>query len=305
MAIISVLNSTLLALSAADRFSSVQKLDSDPSAALWITVTCLVAIGLFKLLFMIKSWIKESKNASSKQLFFKIADEKRLNRREVKMLQDIIRAVNINQKESIFNLTSAFDRGAAKLVEEHLALRSAEEANNLRTELAFLRQKLDFVKQHPASIGAMMKSNKLSSRQIAVGKRIQIQYRGIKNPETIKAVVIENNAKQLIVESEKPIKSRPGDLWRGRYNFDGSIWEFEVFAVDSGGKTLALEHSDSIRFINQRRFPRIPVNKPAFVGSVPPGITINKDTNDHAEDAHDSNDRDCQQLIQAVIIHYH
>ena len=301
MTIISVVNSILLALSAEKRFGALQEVgNSKTSTSLCIALTCLIVIGMFKLFLCVKGWVDEHKRDTNKRMFFDIAEEKKLGRRETKMLMSIVSVIDLKQQESIFTLASAFDRGAAKLVEEYLVLKGVEAGNCLRTELAFLRQKLDFGKQHPASIRAIMKSDKLSSRQIPAGEKIQIKNKEIKNSETIDVVILENENKRFVVKSEKPIKSRPGDLWYGCYYFGASIWEFESLAVDSGGDTLSLEHSDSIRFINRRRFPRIPVKKPAFVGRVPLGRTITADTDSTDESAHDSN-WGCQQLVQTVI----
>jgi hypothetical protein len=53
------------------------------------------------------------------------------------------------------------------------------------------------------------------------------------------------------------------------YYFGASVWEFDTSVVSYDGDILILNHSDSVRFINRRRFLRVPVNMPAFIAPFP------------------------------------
>ncbi|MHC4666107.1 MAG: PilZ domain-containing protein, partial [Planctomycetota bacterium] len=71
------------------------------------------------------------------------------------------------------------------------------------------------------------------------------------------------------VKSAMSVKITFGEMWRVRYYFGASTWEFDTTIVSCDGDILVLNHSDTVRFINRRRFLRVPVNKPALVALFP------------------------------------
>ena len=54
-----------------------------------------------------------------------------------------------------------------------------------------------------------------------------------------------------------------------RYCDGGSVWEFNTNVIRQAENQIHLKHSDSLRFINRRSFPRIPVRHPAMIASFP------------------------------------
>jgi hypothetical protein len=206
---------------------------------------------------------------SSEQLFVKYAENRGLSKRERQILLEIARKAGLKRGEAIFTMRSAFDYGAAKIVEESLAQQGAEKNRWLRTELSFLREKLGFQKKTSTSIGSATKSRKLSSRQIPTGKKLHITRRKIPDLADIECTVIKNDNMELTVELITPLESKPGELWRARYYFGASVWEFDTSVINCDGNILALNHSDNVRFLNRRRFLRVPVNKPAFITRFP------------------------------------
>jgi hypothetical protein len=59
-----------------------------------------------------------------------------------------------------------------------------------------------------------------------------------------------------------------------RYNFGASVWEFDAPVVSCHGGILVLAHTDDVRFINRRRFLRVPVKQPAFIARFPFARTL-------------------------------
>jgi hypothetical protein len=53
------------------------------------------------------------------------------------------------------------------------------------------------------------------------------------------------------------------------YHVGASVWEFDASEVSCNGNILVLNHSEDIRFINRRRFLRVPVNNKAFIARFP------------------------------------
>jgi len=70
------------------------------------------------------------------------------------------------------------------------------------------------------------------------------------------------------------LESKPGELCCARYNFGASVWEFDAPVVSCHGGILVLSHTDDVRFINRRRFLRVPVKQPAFIARFPFARTL-------------------------------
>ena len=87
--------------------------------------------------------------------------------------------------------------------------------------------------------------------------------------DDIQAHILANDAKQLTVSLERPIRITFGELWRARYFHGTSVWEFDTAVVSFEGAKLVLRHSDEVRFINRRRFIRVPARNLAFIAPFP------------------------------------
>jgi hypothetical protein len=155
------------------------------------------------------------------------------------------------------------------MIRECVVQQGAEESRWLKTELSFLREKLGFQKKPSRSTGGASKSRKPSSRHILDGKKVYITRRRSPNPDEIEATVIKNDYMELTLKLETPVESKLGEVWRVRYSFGASVWEFDSSAVRQYDDILVLNHSDDIRFISRRRFVRARVNKPAFIARFP------------------------------------
>lgn len=236
----------------------------------WFIITGTAAIIVLTVVLLMVSYNRVAQERKfAEQLFIKYAENRGLSARERKILLEIARKAGLKRGEAIFTMSSAFDHGAAKIIEESLAQQGAEKSRWLRTELSFLREKLGFQKKTSTSIGSATKSRKLTSRQIPTGKKLHITHRKIPDLVDIECTVIKNDNMELTVELTSPLKSKPGELWRARYYFGASVWEFDTTVISCDGTILALNHSDNVRFLNRRRFLRVPVNKPAFITRFP------------------------------------
>jgi hypothetical protein len=82
------------------------------------------------------------------------------------------------------------------------------------------------------------------------------------------------------------LESRPGEKWCVRYYFGASVWEFETSVLSCQDNIMVLSHSDNVRFINRRRFVRVPVNQPTYIAQFPFDKTLSpKDTGDNKNDS--------------------
>ncbi|NIP26129.1 MAG: hypothetical protein GWN67_12610 [Phycisphaerae bacterium] len=204
------------------------------------------------------------------ELFDESAVKIGLSARERQLLLSIATKAGLKQSETIFTTSSAFERGAAIITEEGVARKqTTSQIEQLKAELFFLREKLGFQRRIPLSIGLSTKPKRLSSRQIPTGKKIYMLRRMSHAPDTIESTVIENNDAELTVQLAKPVKIIFGEVWCARYYFGASVWEFDTSIISCNGDKLVLNHSDQLRFVNRRRFLRVPVNKPAFIAHFP------------------------------------
>jgi hypothetical protein len=272
-------NAAILALTPIEKWRAARRMETGFVGENWLILICAIAIVALTVLLIVatyKHMAKERKTAN--QLFFEYSDRAGLSRRERQILMDIAATTKLKRNESIFTMVTAFDRGAAELTKQTLAEQGAEAGSSLGDELTVLREKLGFQRQRTASKGPATKPNKPSTRQIPTGKKLHITRRAADKSADIESTVIENNDTDLTVKLKVSLESSPGEVWSVRYYFGASVWEFDTSSVSCDGNALVLNHSDDVRFVNRRRFVRVPVNKPTLIARFPFAIPAsNKD----------------------------
>jgi hypothetical protein len=265
--------SFLLALTPAERWSAAGRQFQTHSFVTdrwFIVAVAVILIALTLLLIAVNLQKRTRPQKGATQLFFECAERRGLSARECHVLLEVAKKAGIGRAEDVFTDDVAFYRGASKLMEDGIARgRTGADSELLSSELFFLREKLAFRRQTALFSGPSAKSARLSSRQIPVGRKVNITCRAAKDSDDIEAIVVENDEKELTLKSAVPVKVTFGELWRVRYCFGASIWEFDTTIAGCNADILVLNHSDTIRFINRRRFLRVPVRKPAFIARFP------------------------------------
>jgi hypothetical protein len=246
----------------------------------WFILTGVAAIIMLTILLIVVTYNRTAKERRrTSQLFFEYANRKGLNQQECQILLDIAAKAKLRRNESIFTMAAAFNRGATKIIEETRVLQGTQTGKNLNAELSVMREKLGFEKQHLSSTSPTTKSNKPTSRQIPTGKKLHISLRKNYDLSDIESTVIKNGEMEFAVKLAAPLESNPGEFCCVRYYFGASVWEFDTSVISCHGGILVLNHSDNVRFINRRRFLRVPVNKPAFIARFPFARTQPPDSN--------------------------
>lgn len=237
----------------------------------WFLYTAgAVGIILSVLLLVVNRKRVKQQERTNNRLFDKYAGQNGLSEQESRLLLSIARRTGLARTEEIFAMSGAFERGAAIVVEESVARKQpAAQIEQLKSQLFFLREKLGFQKRPTTSIGPTKRQKRLNSRQIPVGKKIYMVRRTSRDSDTIESTIMENNDTGLVVKVTKPIKIVFGESWYARYYFGASVWEFDTSVVSCSGDVLVLNHSDEMRFVNRRRFLRVPVQKQAFIAHFP------------------------------------
>jgi hypothetical protein len=264
------LNEIVLALTPIEKWKAARSFASDYSADRGFVLIGTIALIVLIVLFLAVSLRKTKQELKSDdQLFIEYAQRIGLSTHECQVLHKAAQKAGLKQSESIFTMSTAFDRGTAKMLEETQAdPQAVEENNQLKIELAFLREKLGF-KQKTALTDLSAQLAKLSSRQIPIGKQIHITRRKAITAGNIEATVVKNSDNELAVQLVTPVKIVFGEPWCARYYFGSSVLEFDTSVISYDGCVLVLSHSDNVRFINRRRFLRVPVKLSAFIASFP------------------------------------
>ncbi len=265
------LNGIVLALTPVQRWGAAREFNTNFMAERWFVLIGIIAILILTVLLFVTSFNRNRREQKASDLLFvEYAEKRGLAAREHKIILEVAHKAGLKRSESVFTLSDAFDRGAAKMIEESLTdQRATEESRQLKTELFFLREKLGFRKQRNLSAGSSARSTKLSSRQIPVGKKVHVTRRKPQGASDIESTVEKNSDNELSLRLSRPVKITFGDSWRVRYHFGSSVWEFDTSMVSYDGDILVLNHSDNIRFVNRRRFLRVSVKRPALIARFP------------------------------------
>jgi len=256
-----------LALTPVERWEAARRFSSNSTVErpfIFIGVIAIIALAVVFFMISFNRTRQMKKVADSR--FAEYSRKIGLSGRERQILFDISNKAGLKQKDSIFTLDTAFNRGVAKIKKVLEGGQETKANNRLKSELTVIREKLGFQK---ASAGSTAKLKKLSSRQIPIGKKLLITRRKGQDTGDIESTVTQNTDTKLAVELTTPVKITFGEYWCVRYHFGVSVWEFDTSVVSYDGRTLVLNHSNDIRFINRRRFVRVPVRKPAFIARFP------------------------------------
>ena len=264
------LNDVALALTPVERWNALSNNNHNPMTDRWFMVTGIVAIVILSILFFVIN-IKRVRyeRKGSNKLFDEYSVKSGLSQQETQLLFEIAKNAGLKRNESIFTMVTAFDRGALVLRKGFSGNHQSPEYSHMKVTISSLREKLGFTKKASFSRGAPNKSTQLISKDIPVGKKVTITRRSGRNTDGIDAVVVANTESELEVELGDPIKITFGEFWCVRYFQGSSIWEFDSSVHSYDGSRLILSHNDNVRFINRRRFLRVPVVMSAFIAAFP------------------------------------
>lgn len=269
-AITTGLNEIFAALTPLEKWEAARQPPTYFMQERWFIISGLVAIILLTVLLIFVSYHRRmEERRSGDKRFFENADKIGLTKQEHRILLDIADRAGLKQSTSIFSMIEAFDHGASGIIEDTLASQGIEASKRLSVIVTALREKLGYEKQNSASVGSGRHSSRPNSRQIPTEHRLELICSEADDPVTIESTVLKNDDVQLTARTARPLQKNPGDACCVRYYFGGSVWEFDTTVVSCQEDELVLNHSKNVRFINRRRFLRVPVRKPAFITHFP------------------------------------
>lgn len=267
------------ALTPTERWKAATERSNSGLNEQWFILTGVGVIIILTVLLLVVSYNRITRERKvSGRLFFDLAEQRGLSGRERQILLKVAHKAGLKRKHAIFSMANSYDSGTQKMINECLAQQGAEESKWLRTELSFLREKLGFQKKSSSTTELPLKLRRPSSRHILTGKKLYLTRRKSTELDEIESTVIKNDNMELTLKLTTPIESKLGELWRARYSFGTSVWEFDSSVVRCYDDIMVLNHSDEIRFISRRRFLRVQVNKPALIAHFPFSRTLPPNT---------------------------
>ncbi len=236
----------------------------------WFITSSIVAVFVLTVLLVIVTYCRlRNERKTANQLFIDYADKRGLSSRERYILMDIANKAKLKRSESIFTMSDVFDRGATQIIRVAFAQYGAQRSRYLGAELSILREKLGFRQRNSNSTGLAIRQKEPNSRQIAIGRKLYLTSLASDDFFEVEAEVRENNELELIVELKKPLELRQGTPLCARYYYGAPVWEFDTSVIEAKDNILVLNQSENVRFVNRRRFLRVPVNEPAFIAAFP------------------------------------
>lgn len=258
----------MLALTVLERWEAARKLNTTRAPGQGFT---LLAIILLAVLVVLLIWVSYTrwvqKKGQTREVFSENAMRRGLGARDRQVLLAIMMRSGLRRTQDVFTAADAFDRGAVRLLGEFTRTRTQQENEYLRSEIGRLREKLGFQIASPA--GGLVGLGQASSREIPTGRFVELTRGALANGPSVRGEVMRNDEIEFVVKLTAPIESKAGELWQARYYSGLSAWEFDTSTVRCDGSRLVLNHSDTVRFTNRRRFPRVAVRGHALIAYLP------------------------------------
>lgn len=224
----------------------------------WITVLTLLAIVLALLIrrrYLDLSRIRKE--------FEDMCRQRGLSGEEQELLRLLADLSGVGTPAMIFTLKPEFERGVSTLLGSPKIANMSDSGRACMTQLLnFLREKLSFNHQRGSESDIIS-----HTRQIPEHSLLSLNPAGAMEP--VDANLLRSDPFELVLEVQRPLDCHPGDTLLARYCDGGSVWEFNTDVIRQAENQIHLKHSDSLRFINRRSFPRIPVRYPAMIASFP------------------------------------
>jgi hypothetical protein len=236
--------------------------------------TVIVLAGLILLLLLALVWrnrlgrrTQKRKSDSPRTPLSEAAANRKFSSKEYQILLAIASQGGVRRPERVVTSRMDFDKGAAKLLSEFARARTPGESQRLKVEVASLRKRLGF---GPAA--ASSRTDGLpgpGSRSIPLGQKVELLSSEGTGRVVVEGTVVRNDETELIVEAQVTLEDRFASDWRVRYCADMSMWECEMRAIRCENRKLILRHTERVRLVNRRQFPRVSSSTPALVARFP------------------------------------
>jgi hypothetical protein len=225
----------------------------------------LIAAGVLAVLLaagglLLKQWLRARRRRED---LLALKEEMGLARRERSVLDAMVKAGRIHNVRSLFSSPLVFEAAAAALLRSpRVTALSGPNLQAVNESVEVLRQKLSF--QPPSDQAA---PDTAAPADIRPGDPLTVVHRGQATWMEVK--VASSSQDGLVVETSGAGDCVPGEAWLVRFARDGKMWEFDAAVVEKTDGRVVLSRPRTVRFINRRRFHRVPTDRQAAVANFP------------------------------------
>ena len=258
--IINQLGTLAQGLSATDRWKAIRNVGGtggNGDLLWWI----LIGLGILVAVGTVTALVYAHKQKRSKWGICKILGKRAgLRDSELILLDRMVKRTGLKDPAKICTDNRIFNDAAMDYMSSSQVVASSEKAQlDLQTALVSIHAKLGF--------GVVNDGDGLSgirsSRQITTGSRVFVAK--MDSHETIEATVTGNSRTELLIRAAESLPGRrKGDILTIRYAHGKGSWEFDARVIESDGSSVVVEHSQEMRSVNFRRFPRISTSMSAM-----------------------------------------
>lgn len=265
-------------LSPYERFEAMRKLNTDPQSGLYALLTnkWFIILGwslifvLILILAAIRQQHKEKNKEKNRQAFEEKANLFGLTNEEREILCSIARLARLKSYHNIYFRPGDFETGMTRFLQRVLASQPNEEFRKQQIEvIESIKYKIGFVRKNISYKGRYRRGNHLTSRQIPVEEEVSVIPNSLPSDQEYKATVTSNEVTDLGLCASAPLPFRAGDACTIRYMIGAVLWGFDVIVLHCEATELKVCHVDHARYINRRRFVRVPLHQPIWIAPFP------------------------------------
>lgn len=245
-------------LNAVERFEAAQDMPSD-AGGWWLWVALIAVLGLLVLGSVALLVGRSVLLRRGRRALDGPAERLGLTEDEAGLAWRVTRQAGLSDPTIVLTSQVAFARGLSGYVESR-AFRAlpTEQQESILTTAESLREKLGLRTTTPVAAAAAPPADET----LEAGGQVAVVHRGRGGDFT--GTIREVTERELVIESDGPtVSTEPGESWLVRYPNGGTVWEFDASVLRRERNRFVLNRPSRFRYINRRRFPRVPTERPA------------------------------------------
>jgi hypothetical protein len=204
----------MLALTVTERWEAARQLNSGRTSGhgfMLMAVLLLIVLVVLLIYVSYTRWVQ--RRSQTREVFAENAMRRGLGARDRQILLAVVMRSGLRRTHDVFTAVDAFDRGAIKLLSECMRTRTPQENEHLRSEIGRLREKLGF--QIASSVGGIVGLGQASSRDIPIGRSVELVRGGPGDALVVRGDVARNDEIEFAVQLTAPIASTDGRALAG------------------------------------------------------------------------------------------
>lgn len=233
-----------------------------PGGVNWLIGLAAVLVVLAAAAVVVVLHRRRAARKKAKAAFQRRARELGLDPNERNLLLAVAKTAGPPRIDNIFSIGSAaFERAVSHFVDSRTFRSLSEEVRAAAMGvLHTLREKLGY---QPGEAP----DEEQGAQGVAPGTQLTIIHRG--RGHAFHATVSRADPARFVVDAAPGTDYHPGEDWLVRFGEGEKMWEFNASVLRTEEGRVVLAQPTKMRFINRRRFHRVPTDRPASVAVFP------------------------------------